>query len=111
MVDCGSSAFKTPFAHTESPVTPQKGGLTEKTSRKSLIIAAKSQSSSHLGKEDIQLSIKNELADNRMIQTVVVTHTDKDHYSWVNEVIKKMNFGSLILGGAPEKYLNTSNEI
>lgn len=111
LVDCGTSAFKAQFAHTASPVTPKKGVLGEKSSRTSFIMPRRSELPLNLDADKIQLKIKEELEMYKRIKAVVITHPDKDHYSWVANILEEKEFGSLILGGAPEKYLNTSNKI
>lgn len=114
LVDCGSSSYKGPFQHTSHPQTPAKV-LASPPMRK------KDRISDIIDKPQVPLSLKIErreiLADileyvpQKNIKCVLITHPDIDHYGWVESVLQSRKWEWLILGGAPEKYLNSSNDI
>jgi len=120
MVDCGSSAFKAPLREALGPRTPirsqdeQRGKPSiERTSSSSVPTLNILQKSTQVSKATTQGVTGNNLNDigDNTIKSIIVTHPDKDHYSWISNIIGSKLFEYLILGGAPEKYLNASNEI
>lgn len=106
LVDCGSTAFTNPLKASTRPKTPQIKKSSSRFRFSEVMPTSISSKEEGGDREAIIESIREEIGN--FIHTVVITHPDRDHYGWIKEVLQRKTWSNLVLGGLPEKYMETN---
>lgn len=106
VVDAGSSDYKAPLNYVPSELTSENKP-TEDDENFTISISADAleiKTKNDFNPQDIvKHRLQNQTSDN-VIKTVVVSHPDKDHYSWVQHILSQFTVGNIVLGGLPHHY-------
>lgn len=114
LIDCGSSGYQAASKIASETFTPKKHSTAkharfapDNSDKITTVEVPRVQAES--AKEIID-SIKNKIGGK--LKTIIITHPDKDHYGWIMNVLDETQFDYMVLGGMPEKYLEseTSSE-